>query len=299
MNKEAFFSYLEERKSLIEKTLEATIPLASNERRSVYEAMRYSLLAGGKRIRPILCLASAEAVGGEITSVLPVACAIECIHTYSLIHDDLPAMDNDDFRRGRPTCHRAFGEGLAILAGDALLTEAFAMIAQAGLAHPNKAHMFLRVTKAIAQAAGVEGMVGGQVMDIESEGKGLLFSTLEEMHRLKTGAMIRVSVFSGAYLGGGTEGEISALEEYGGHLGLAFQIADDILNVIGDKNLMGKTTGSDASRGKPTFPSLLGLEESKRKLEEEVLKSLEAISGFDEKADPLRHLATYVMEREH
>lgn len=299
MNKEEFSNYLREKKALIEDTLESMIPVAEGKLDHIFQAMRYSLMAGGKRIRPILCLAGAEAVGKEIAPILPVACAIECIHTYSLIHDDLPAMDDDDFRRGRPSCHRAFGEALAILAGDALLTEAFAIIARTGLANRNEAEKYLKILYKIAEAAGVMGMVGGQVMDIESEGKELTLPTLTDMHRRKTGALIKVSVTSGAFLAGATEREIAALEEYGEHLGFAFQIADDILNVIGDEKLLGKSTGSDASRGKLTFPSLLGLEESKRRLEEGVLKALEAISHFDEKADPLRHLAAYVMEREY
>ncbi|MCX7981497.1 MAG: polyprenyl synthetase family protein [Syntrophales bacterium] len=299
MNREEFFIYLRERKALIDERLEFMISAPVRAPNTIIEAMRYSLLAGGKRIRPILCLAGAEAVGGEIDSVLPVACALEFIHTYSLIHDDLPAMDDDDFRRGRPTCHRVFGEAMAILAGDALLTEAFAIVAQSGLIHRSKAEKYLQVMYEMAQAAGITGMVGGQVMDVESEGKELTLADLKRMHEKKTGAMIRVSVTSGAFLGGGKEDEISALGTYGDHLGLAFQIADDILNVVGDKKLMGKNTGSDASRGKSTFPLMLGLDESKRRLEEEVLKSLEALSCFDEKADPLRHLATFVMEREY
>lgn len=299
MNREEFSAYLKERKELIESTLSGLISSVVGEPTSLYMAMNYSLMAGGKRIRPILCLAGADAVGGKIDPVLPVACAIECIHTYSLIHDDLPAMDNDDFRRGKPTCHRVFGEALAILAGDALLTEAFAIIANSGLTYKGDAREYLKIVYDIARAAGPAGMVGGQVMDIEGEGKELSLTILQKMHERKTGALIKASVACGAYLGGGTKGEISALETYGGHLGLAFQIADDILNVVGDMELMGKRTGSDASRGKSTFPAILGLEESKRRLEEEVLKSLEAISSFDEKADPLRHLAKYVMERNY
>jgi len=297
MDKGAFQAYLIERQSLIEKTLDEIMPPSSHEPRTIFEAMRYSLFAGGKRIRPVLCLAAAEAVGGEINTVLPVACAIECIHTYSLIHDDLPAMDNDDYRRGKPTCHRVFGEALAILAGDALLTEAFGILARAALMNPGQRERYVSIMVELTHAAGARGMVGGQVMDIEAEGKEINLQTLYEMHGKKTGAMIEVSIVSGAFLAGGKEREIEALRGYGKHVGLAFQISDDILNVIGNKKIMGKNTGSDASRGKLTFPSALGLEEAKRKLEEEVLQAMEKISTFDEKADPLRHLASYVMER--
>lgn len=298
MNNEEFRIYLDTRKSLVESHLDALFSDNPQVPPHLLAAMRYSLLGGGKRIRPILCMAAAEAVGGGAESVLTAACALECIHTYSLIHDDLPAMDDDDFRRGKPTCHRIFGDALAILAGDALLTEAFAILAHSASNDPDRCPLHLQVLADIAAAAGAGGMVGGQVMDIEAEGGALDLTTLYEIHAKKTGAMIVAAITSGARLGGATEHDISALSSYGRHLGLAFQIADDILNVVGDKEITGKATGSDEKRGKVTFPALVGLDEARQKLEREVLSAMGYLSAFGEKADPLRHLATYVMERQ-
>ncbi|HLC18055.1 MAG TPA: farnesyl diphosphate synthase [Thermodesulfobacteriota bacterium] len=260
----------------------------------LHSAMHYSLFAGGKRIRPVLTLAAAEAVGGDIEGALNTASAIECIHTYSLIHDDLPAIDDDDFRRGRPTCHKVYGEAMAILAGDALLTSAFEMIGKTpGVA----AERLLMVILDVARAAGSMGMIGGQVVDIESEGKEVDFPVLEYIHIHKTGGLILASVRCGAILGGADEKELEALTGYGGSVGLAFQILDDILDVEGSSTEMGKATGSDVKLGKATYPAVLGLEESRRRARELVTRALDSISAFDDRAEPLRALAGYIISR--
>jgi geranylgeranyl diphosphate synthase type II len=259
--------------------------------------MRYSLFAGGKRLRPILCVSGASAVGGDERDVLPVACALELIHTYSLIHDDLPAMDDDDMRRGKPTCHKVFGEAVAVLAGDGLLTEAFYLMSRKDLSGHMSPHALLQVIPMIASAAGYQGMVGGQVVDIQSEGKGVEASLVEFIHTHKTGALITASVVSGALMGGGTQEQVAAIRTYGQKIGLAFQIADDILDIEGDTRTLGKGVGNDARKGKITYPSVLGLDKSKkiqRLMIKEAFKSLEA---FDNRADPLRNIAIYIIER--
>ena len=292
-------TYLSNRKALVDAALNRLVSGGDKEPEEIFKAMRYSLFAGGKRLRPILCIAAAEAVGDSLDHIMPVACALECIHTYSLIHDDLPAMDDDDFRRGRPTNHKVFGEAMAILAGDALLTEAFSILAEAARMDGMGASRLLRAIADIARAAGVWGMVGGQVMDVRSEGKTVDTDILYGIHERKTGAMIRVSVRSGALLAGGTEDQMTALSDYGRRIGLAFQIADDMLNVTGDSALMGKNAGSDASRGKVTFPALIGMEASQKKLATLVREAIANLAQFDEKAAPLRRLAEYIMEREY
>ncbi len=289
--------YLARQKAEVDGMLEALIPDETIYPPEIFRAVRYSLFAGGKRIRPILCLAAAEAVGGKPEPILPVACAIEMIHTYSLIHDDLPAMDNDDYRRGRLTSHKVFGEDLAILAGDALLTEAFQVMTRREVAAVLEPGRLLQVVREIAEAAGWFGMVGGQVLDVQSEGRTVDPETLYAIHRMKTGAMILVSLRAGAILAGAAEEALAALSDYGRQVGLAFQIADDILNVEGDKALLGKGTGSDAARGKVTFPLLLGIEASRSRAEELVKGAVEALAPFDEKAEPLRWIARYILER--
>ncbi|HAJ27236.1 MAG TPA: farnesyl-diphosphate synthase [Syntrophus sp. (in: bacteria)] len=290
-------AYLTERKALIDEALERFLPGMEGGPEIIHQAVRYSLFAGGKRIRPILCVAAAEAVGGGGQDCLPCACALEMIHTYSLIHDDLPAMDNDDYRRGMPTSHRVFGEGIAILAGDALLTEAFHLLSRPEFTKNGNTEQRLQVINLIARAAGMAGMVGGQVMDLEGEGKNLPLETIEDIHRRKTGAMLTVSVVSGAILAGATAAQTAVLASYGQDIGLAFQIADDILNVAGDSVLMGKGTGSDISRGKTTFPALMGLEASRNRLSELVEKAAAHLAAFDHRAEPLRQMARYIMER--
>lgn len=297
MNPDPLKVYLEARKKLIDEALDRCLPGEDNYPPDIFKAVRYSLFVGGKRIRPILCLASAEAVGGEIDPVLPVACALEFIHTYSLIHDDLPAMDDDDYRRGMLTSHKVFGEGIAILAGDALLTEAFRLMSERELLKNAPPEKVLDVIREIATAAGYFGMVGGQVVDLQSEGQVVDSDTLQYIHTHKTGAMIIASVRAGALLSGAGDADVDALSLYGRHVGLAFQIADDILNVEGDRKVMGKGTGSDAQRGKITYPALMGLDASRGKARELIAGALSAISHFDDRALPLRRIASYIMER--
>jgi len=261
------------------------------------QAMRYSLESGGKRLRPILCIAASEAVGGSEADVMAAACALELIHTYSLIHDDLPAMDDDDLRRGKPTCHKAFNEPTAILAGDALQTAAFEVLAGAGRHQRGDALKWLEVIYYIARAAGHSGMVQGQMLDILSEGKGITSGELERLHRLKTGALIETSVQVGAILGGGSSQEIAALCAYGRHAGLAFQVADDILNVEGKPEMLGKAVGSDRAHRKATGPSLMGLEQAKARAAELIDSALEQLRIFGKKGEPLAVLARYIIER--
>ena len=299
--------YLREKKEIVDSALEGYFPRRSDSAgegvfpTSLQKAIQYSLFAGGKRIRPVLSMAAFEAVGGRGEGILPFACAVEMIHTYSLIHDDLPALDNDDYRRGKPTCHKVFGEAIGILAGDALLTEAFRLMTNQSLQGPSfrDGELVLDVTHEVAQASGMLGMVGGQVLDIESEGKEVDFPTLQYIHTHKTGALILVSVRVGAKLGGAREDSLKALTRYGERIGLAFQIADDILNVEGKAALLGKKTGSDLSRGKATYPALLGLEESKRRAEELIELAVDAIRPFGPEAEPLREIARFILSREN
>jgi geranylgeranyl diphosphate synthase type II len=290
-------AYLEQKRRMVEEALKRYAPQPEGPAADVSRAMSYSLFAGGKRLRPILCMAGAGAVGGDEQRVLPVACALEMIHTYSLIHDDLPAMDNDDLRRGKATCHKVYGEAVAILAGDGLLTEAFQLMTRVDLSDGSDPRILLEVIALIARAAGCEGMVGGQVVDIQSEGKAVAPSLVEFIHTHKTGALIAASVSSGAMLGGGDREQVSAVISYGQGIGLAFQIADDILDIEGNTEAMGKRVGGDARKKKITYPSVLGLKESKAIQTEMVEKALGALATFDEKADPLRHLAMYIVER--
>jgi geranylgeranyl diphosphate synthase type II len=299
--------YIKDKKEIVDAALERYLPNRPESKEegafptSLYKAIRYSLFAGGKRIRPILSIAAFEAVGGKGDRILPFACALEMIHTYSLIHDDLPAMDNDDYRRGKPTCHKVFGEAVGILAGDALLTEAFQLMTNQAIQelpkHPGG--LVLNVINEVAQAAGMLGMVGGQVLDIESEGKEIDFPTLQYIHTHKTGALILVSIRQGAKLGGASEEVLKALTRYGEGIGLAFQIADDILNIEGNSIQLGKKTGSDLSRRKATYPTLLGIEESKRRARELVEMSVNAIRSLGAEAEPLREIARFVLSREY
>jgi geranylgeranyl diphosphate synthase type II len=261
------------------------------------QAMRYSLEAGGKRLRPILCMAASEAVGGSDADVIPAACALELIHTYSLIHDDLPAMDDDDLRRGKPTCHRAFDEATAILAGDGLLTAAFEVLAGAGQTQGGDPLKWLEVSYLIARAAGHTGMVQGQMMDLSVEGRAITLKELETLQRLKTGALIEVSLKAGAILGGGASEEVSSLALYGQYVGLAFQLADDILNIESTPEIIGKPVGSDQAHKKITGPSLIGLEEAKVRAAKLIDCALEALTGFGGRGQPLAALARYVVER--
>jgi geranylgeranyl diphosphate synthase type II len=245
----------------------------------------------------VLCIAAAEAVGGNERDVIPAACAIEMVHTYSLIHDDLPAMDNDDLRRGHPTCHIRFNEATAILAGDGLLTLAFDMLARSGLVSDINSLKWLKVIQLLATAAGYPGMIEGQMQDMTAEGKRLTLEQLETMHCLKTGAMIETALVIGAILGNGTKSQQQDLAKFGRKIGLAFQVTDDLLNINGDPHEMGKAVGTDQSRGKNTYPALLGLAASEDLAKDLIEQALQAIALFDGKAEPLRLIARYIIDR--
>lgn len=290
--------YLKEKAEVVEAALDRLLPSAKDYPQSLYGAMRHSIFAGGKRLRPILVMAACEAVGGDVEDAMNTASAFECVHTYSLIHDDLPAIDDDDLRRGKPTCHKAFGEASAILAGDALLTIAFEMIAKTKHVEPKR---LIRVVTELAKGSGHVGMIGGQVVDIESEGSEISFPVLEHIHIHKTGALIVAALKSGAIIGGADAVTIEKLTRYGEALGLAFQVADDILNVEGSSEELGKAVGSDEERGKATYPSIVGLKESKEMAEALGAKALEALdalpSDMDNMVEPLRALVKFVIER--
>ena len=260
------------------------------------QSMYYSLIGGGKRIRPVLALAAAEAVGGDPETILPAAVSLELIHTYSLIHDDLPAMDNDDYRRGRLSNHKVFGEANAILAGDALLTYAFELLANPGTRQPERQ---LRIIREVAIAAGKDGMVGGQVADVAGEGKTLNIDEIEEIHKGKTGALLTVSARLGGILAGGTEPQVTALSDYAQALGLAFQIKDDILDVVGNSEMLGKPAGSDLRQGKATYVSLLGLEGAEHQLHAQIQKAQSALKPLNEGAIFLNELAYFIEQRQH
>jgi len=290
--------YFNERCELVDSRLKMAMPAENELPYSLHKAMRYSTFAGGKRIRPILLLAACEAVGGELPAALPAACAMEMIHTYSLIHDDLPAMDNDDFRRGNPTSHKVFGEAVAILAGDALLTQAFILLSSPFFASSVPSERILSVINEIASAAGSRGMVGGQIVDMESEWKkDLDLPTVQFIHIHKTGALIKASVKIGAILGGADERQLTSLIRYGEAIGLAYQISDDILDIEGTTAAIGKDAGSDQARGKATYPAVIGIHESRLRAAELLDIALEAIADFDEKSEPLRALARYIVTR--
>jgi geranylgeranyl diphosphate synthase type II len=290
-------TYLNEKRSIVNDALGRLFPRAEGPASDIVRAMSYSVSAGGKRLRPILCMAGAEAVGGSGSRVLPIACALELIHTYSLIHDDLPVMDDDDLRRGKPTSHKVFGDALALLAGDGLLTEAFHLMTDRESMENLSGGPLLKVIHLIAEAAGHRGMVGGQVVDIQSEGRDVDFELVRFIHRHKTGALIAVSVTSGALIAGGSDEEVEAISVYGRRIGLAFQIADDILDIEGDSKKMGKGVGGDIRKKKMTYPSAIGLEKSKETQKEMIGQALESLNRFGEKADPLREIARYIIER--
>jgi geranylgeranyl diphosphate synthase type II len=290
-------SYLAKKKAIVDTTLNKLVPPAKMFPTSVHEAMRYSLFAGGKRVRPILAIAAAEALGAKTSDLLPLAGSLELIHTYSLIHDDLPAMDDDDSRRGRPTCHKVYGEAIAILAGDGLLNLAFEVLSDPRRTKAVSANRLLSIISEISVASGVHGMVGGQVVDMESEGKDIDFPTLEYIHTHKTGALIRASVRVGALYAKSSEKRLKALTRYGEMVGLAFQIADDILDITGKQDEIGKDVGSDLKKGKKTFPGFYGLEGSRLRANEVADKAIHSLRDFDRKADPLRELAKYIVNR--
>ncbi|MGP8051925.1 MAG: polyprenyl synthetase family protein [Desulfobaccales bacterium] len=290
-------AYLAERRELVNRALAACLPAVRGPAFRVVRAMHYSLFAGGKRLRPILCLAAAEAVGGGQEAALPLACALEMIHTYSLIHDDLPAMDDDDLRRGQPTCHKQFDEATAILAGDGLLTEAFYTLAGAAPRFKGREATLLTIQKVLSEAAGYRGMVGGQMLDLMAEGRRITLKELETVHRLKTGALLTAASRAGALAGGGSGPQVAALTAYGERFGLAFQITDDLLDVEGEAAEMGKAPGMDEKRQKATYPALLGLEPSRQWAGRLVEEALAALAPFKERAAPLVELARYLLVR--
>lgn len=281
---------------LINTALDKFLPPVSMYPLSIHEAMRYSLFAGGKRLRGALTLATAEMLGQSQERVLPAAAALEVIHTYSLIHDDLPAMDDDAFRRGQPTCHRVFGEAIAILAGDALLTLAFEILCRLQV-EGFGSDLVLRVIEEVAVAAGTKGLIGGQVVDIESEGKKIDVDQLEYIHLHKTGALFRAAVRIGALLAGVGERELSALTDYAVAFGLAFQITDDILDVTGDETLLGKSVNRDIAMQKSTYPGIFGLERAKQMASIQVNKAVQSLEIFGSKAEFLRDAALYLLQR--
>jgi geranylgeranyl diphosphate synthase type II len=289
-------AYLQERQSFVEAALDGAIPVTYPEK--IYEAMRYSLLAGGKRLRPILCLATCEMAGGTIEMAMPTACALEMIHTMSLIHDDLPAMDNDDYRRGRLTNHKVYGDNVAILAGDGLLAYAFEYVA----AHTQNVapERVLKVIALLGRAVGATGLVGGQVVDLESEGKlDVSQETLDFIHTHKTAALLEACVVSGGILAGLAAPELQRLSRYAQNIGLAFQIVDDILDITATQAELGKTAGKDLQAQKVTYPSLWGLEESRRQAQQLIAAAKEELAFFGESAKPLLAIADFITNRKH
>ena len=287
--------YMAARLQAVDQALHQWVPGEEEDPSLIHRAMRYSLFAGGKRIRPLLCTAAAEAVSDAPLGVESVACALELIHTYSLIHDDLPALDNDDLRRGRPTCHKVFGEAMAILAGDALLTLACEVLSKMDHADAERR---IALVRELASASGtVGGMIGGQVNDIEGEGKKPTAALLDSIHRAKTGALLRASVRMGAIFAGASDTQRAALSDFGEHIGLAFQIVDDVLDVEQSSEILGKTAGKDAAQQKITFPAVHGIERSREMAEQERLAAHLALRDFDDRANRLRELADFVVRR--
>ncbi len=289
--------YLAECKKFIDESVPRYLPEKTAYPDSIHESMHYSLFAGGKRLRPCLLIAAAEAVGGSRYDVLPFAVATELLHTYTLIHDDLPALDNDSLRRGKPTNHKVFGEAIAILSGDALLTQAFVLMTDSLAMENIPQKNLLRASHDMAQALSSTGVIGGQVVDLESEGKPIDAGTLEYIHIYKTGFFFKSCVRCGAILSQATSSQISALSSFGAHIGLAFQIIDDILDITGDKEKLGKDIGSDVQNEKATYPALFGLEKSKAKAAELVDQAIVCLEDFDERANPLREIARFFIQR--
>jgi geranylgeranyl diphosphate synthase, type II len=288
-------AYLGQQQKAVEAALAASIAVVYPE--TIYEAMRYSLMAGGKRLRPVLCLATCELVGGTIEMAMPTACALEMIHTMSLIHDDLPAMDNDDYRRGKLTNHKVYGEDIAILAGDGLLAYAFEFIAAQTQA---PATQVLKVVAHLGKAVGAAGLVGGQVVDLQSEGKSdVTLETLNYIHRHKTGALLEASVVCGALVAGAAEPEVDRLSRFSQNIGLAFQIIDDVLDITATQEELGKTAGKDLQAQKATYPSFWGIEESKRQADQLIAEAKAELQPFGAKAQPLLALADYITARKN
>jgi geranylgeranyl diphosphate synthase type II len=290
-------AYLRSRRKEIDRALDYYLPKTNVKPATLHKAMRYSLFAGGKRLRPILCLAAAEACRGKVSNALPLACALECIHTYSLVHDDLPSMDNDDYRRGRPTCHKVFGEGIAVLAGDALLTIAFEIVSRAKPAPRYDMSILLRE---IAVAAGSQKLIAGQVADLEAEGRKVKRDQLRFIHENKTAAILKSSIRLGAMSANADAKKLRAVTQFGHGLGLAFQVVDDILDVTQSSEILGKSAGKDIAAKKATYPAVIGLEKSRAEARRLTRQAHDALSVFrDGEADPLHCLANYLLEREY
>ena len=289
--------YLAKCREFVDEGISRFLPNQDTYPESIHKSMGYSVLAGGKRLRPALLLASAEAVGGDRQEVLPFAVAVEFIHTYTLIHDDLPALDDDNLRRGKPTNHRVFGEAIAILAGDALLTQAFVLMTNVALMDSIPAKHILRAAHEMGKSVGSTGVIGGQVVDLESEGKPIDADTLEYIHIYKTGFFFKSCVRVGALLGQADVKQLNALSSFGAHIGLAFQIIDDILDITGDQEKLGKDVGSDVDKNKATYPALFGMDESKRKAEKLVEDGINQLKDFGASADPLRDIARFFVQR--
>ena len=298
MNSTELKVYLGERREVVEKALLTFLP-EDESLGNIYKAMRYSLFAGGKRLRPILCMAGAEAVGGAPEKVLFCGCAMEMIHTYSLIHDDLPGLDDDDYRRGVLTNHKVFGEGMALLAGDGLLTQAMVLLTDPKAHQGQDPVRVLQASQIMMTAAGLMGMVGGQAADLEGEKQKPDLEKVQFIHTKKTGALLTAAILTGAVLGGGNEDQINTLREYGSRIGLAFQIADDLLDLMGDAEAMGKSTGADAAKGKMTYPAVMGLTQARQTGESLVEEAAQLARDLGAKAEPLEALALYIMERTH
>src|SRR5260221_134803 len=288
-------SYLEARITSVNRALDGFLPKATTKPATIHRAMRYSLFAGGKRMRPALCLAAAEACGGKTDDAMPLACAVECIHTYSLIHDDLPAMDDDDFRRGKPTNHKVFGEGMAVLAGDALLTQAFEIAARCK-GWPRYSHQ--QIILEIAHASGSLQLIAGQVADLEAEGKKISAGQLRYIHERKTSALLCCSVRLGGMSANCTPAQLQALTDFGYHVGLAFQVIDDILDVTQSSEQLGKTAGKDVAVQKATYPAIVGLEKSRQIAAQLTAKAFAALKIFKGKAIALEALAEFLLKRE-
>ena len=288
--------YLERSGKQINGALDKLLPPQTAEPPTIHKAMRYSVFAGGKRIRPVLCLAACEAVGSKSSAAMPLACAVECIHTYSLIHDDLPCMDDDDLRRGKPTNHKVFGEGIAVLAGDALLTEAFALVAKA---RPPKRYSTQMLVNDLAFAAGSLRLIAGQVQDLEGEDRQLRLEEVKRTHLNKTAALITTAVRLGAMAGNASPTQLKRLTRYGQDLGLAFQVIDDILDATSTKEIMGKSVRADQKNHKSTFPAVLGLDKSRKFAAELIADAQKQLSSFGKSADPLRSIADFFLTRQH
>ena len=291
--------YLEQKREAVDRFLDSVIPAVQTTPTTLHESMRYSLFAGGKRVRPILAIAAAEAVGNPAPAVMPIACSLELIHTYSLIHDDLPAMDNDDYRRGKPTNHKVYGEAMAILAGDALLTMAFELCSRASLVNGIESARQVRLIEELAIGSGNRGMVGGQVLDIQAENKDIDLATLQSIHKHKTGMLIRAAVRMGAITAGAAPRQLDDLTGYAENIGLAFQIADDVLNVTGTREELCKNPNTDAQRGKKTYPTFYGVEGARTLADDCTTRAINRLALFGSTADPLRELARYITSRKN